>query len=126
MKTSLSGLVLLPAILLSSPAAAQIAGSWQVSGKVGSNAFLTNCQFTPSGSGFGGSCVESKTGKHRVLTKGSTSGALVQWSYPASFMMMNFDVDFAGTLNGNSITGTVTASGHEGTFTATRTAAPAP
>jgi hypothetical protein len=121
MKSFLSALVLLPAILLATPAAAQVAGSWQVSGKIGSKAFLTNCQFTPNNTGFGGVCVESKTGKHHALAKGSIAGSQVQWSYPVSFMMMTFDVNFAGTLSGNSITGTVAASGHDGTFTATRT-----
>jgi hypothetical protein len=126
MKIFLSGLTLLGAILLASPAAAQIAGSWQISGKIGSHAFVTNCQFAPSTPGFGGVCIESKTGKQHVLAKGSIVGTQVQWSYPASFMMMNFNVNFAGTLTGNSITGTVIASGHDGTFTATRTTTPAP
>jgi hypothetical protein len=126
MKSFLPTLALLPAIMLAEPAAAQVTGSWQVSGKVGSTAFLTNCQFTPNSNGFGGVCVESKTGKHHVLAKGSINGSKVQWSYPASFMMMTFDVNFAGTLSGNSITGTVAASGHDGIFTATRSTSPSP
>jgi hypothetical protein len=120
MKSFLSTLVLLTATLLASPAAAQIAGSWQVSGKIGSTAFVTNCQFLPDDAGFGGACTETPSGKRHVLTKASVTGNQVQWSYPASFMLMKFEVVFSGTLNSTSITGTVTAHGHNGIFTATR------
>jgi len=119
MKALLPGFVLFFA-LLASPAAAQVAGAWNVNGSVSGNAFALNCQFTPDTANLGGVCVEIKNGKRHVLTKGSVNGAQVNWTYKASYMMFNFDVDFAGILNGGHMAGTVTASGHNGNFTATR------
>lgn len=111
---------LLVAALCAAPAAAQVAGHWQVNGKIDDRAFVLDCQFTPAGGGFGGVCVETAKNKRHVLTKGSVVGAKIGWSYEASFMMMSFDVNFAGTMAGNSITGTATAHGHSGPFTAIR------
>jgi len=119
MKALPSGLVLY-FVLLASPAAAQVAGPWHVTGSVSGHDFALDCQFTPPSTTPGGICVETKTGKRHILTKFSVNGAQVMWSYKASYMMFNFDVNYAGTLTGNNMAGTVTASGHDGNFTATR------
>lgn len=125
MKVFFSCLVL--ALLAAAPAAAQVAGNWHVNGKIDDKVFALDCQFDPNGSGFGGVCVEvpvggnaTHAGKRHVLTKGSIAGDQIGWTYQASFMLMKFNLDFAGTMNGGSITGTATASGHSGPFTATR------
>jgi hypothetical protein len=125
MKFFLASLV--SALLLASPAAAQVAGNWHVNGKIDDNAFVLDCRFDATDSGFGGVCVEAPggssgthPGKQHILTKGSVSGNQIGWSYPTSFIFMSFSVNFAGTLSDDGITGTVTASGHSGPFTAVR------
>ena len=127
MKFFISSLMLAAMLLAAAPAAAQIAGDWHVNGKIDDRMFVLNCQFQPNDSGFGGICVEAPggsagthAGKQHILTKGSVAGNQIGWSYPTSFMLMSFNVNFAGTMAGDSITGTVTASGHSGPFTATR------
>ena len=125
MKFFLSSLVLV--LLAAAPAAAQVAGAWHVNGKIDDRVFALDCQFDPNDSGFGGVCIEAPAGsagthagKQHILTKGNVSGNQIGWTYQASFMLMSFNVNFAGTMAGDSITGTVTASGHSGPFTATR------
>jgi hypothetical protein len=113
-------LALLLCLLFASPAAAQLVGAWHVTGQIAGNAFTVDCQFTPDAAGFGGVCVDAANGKWHVLSRGSVSGSQVQWSYPASYMMMGFSVTYTGTLSGGSMTGTVTAAGRKGNFTAAR------
>jgi hypothetical protein len=127
MKFFLSSLVLLSMLLGAAPAAAQVAGAWHVNGKIDDRAFALDCRFDPNDSGFGGVCIETPAGsaathpgKQHILTSGSVAGNQIGWTYQASFMLMSFSVNFAGTMSGDSITGTVTASGHSGPFTATR------
>lgn len=127
MKAVLPGLVLTSMMVLASPAAAQVAGPWKVSGDVAGRSFVMDCQFEPRGADFGGVCVEAsggdtkvQAGRSHTLTKGTASGGQVRWTYPASFMLAKFDVSFAGTLAGDRIAGTVSASGRKGAFTATR------
>ncbi len=120
MKYSLPGLVLLPGLFLASPAAAQLAGPWVVAGSISGTPFTVNCQFQPKTAGFGGVCIDATNGKTHVLSQGDAAGNHVQWSYPAHFMMMSFTVNFSGTLNGDHMAGTVSASGRTGAFSATR------
>jgi hypothetical protein len=119
MKALLPGLALFFG-LLASPAAAQVAGSWAVNGSVSGHEFVLDCTFAPASTTLGGVCVETKTGKTHPITKGSVNGNQLAWSYKASYMMFNFDVDFAGVMTGGKMAGTVTASGRNGSFTAAR------
>jgi hypothetical protein len=127
MKVAWTGLILAPALMLASPAAAQATGAWRVSGAISGTAFALDCRFEPQGADFGGVCVEAATGdpkvhagKSHTLTKGAVAGRQVSWTYPASFLMARFDVNFTGTLDGDHMAGTVTASGRKGEFTAVR------
>lgn len=126
-KAALSGLALLPVLALASPAAAQVAGAWRVSGRIGDTPFAVDCRFDPRGAGFGGVCVDASTGdpkahpgKTHTLTRGAVAGRQVSWTYPASFMLVKFDVNFVGMLDGDHIAGAVSASGRKGEFTAVR------
>lgn len=127
MKSVLPGLALMSATLLAWPAQAQVAGAWRVSGDIAGNAFVVDCRFEPHGADFGGVCVEAATGDAKVhagrshtLTKGQAADGQVSWTYPASFMLAKFDVSFTGTLAGDRMSGTVTATGRKGAFTAVR------
>ncbi|MDE2405225.1 MAG: hypothetical protein KGM17_11225 [Sphingomonadales bacterium] len=112
----------LPITLLAAPAHAEaLAGPWRVTGAILGHAFALDCRF----SGSGGTCTETgtaegKAGKVHALTSASQSGNRVTWSYPASAFLMKFDMTFTGTLAGDAITGTATAAGRKGTFTARR------
>lgn len=119
MKFPAIGLAVLPLLLTASPAAAQILGAWHVTGQINGKSFTADCQFTPAAAGFGGVCTDDSNGKKHILSAGSRSGSAVQWSYPASYMMMSFTVRFAGTLKGETMDGTISAAGRNGSFTAT-------
>jgi hypothetical protein len=98
-----------------------------VSGKLASFAFTLNCEFKPDGARLGGVCVDASTndpkvasGKSHPLTAGSVDGDKVSWTYQSSFLLTKFDVTFKGVQTGDRISGTLTAQGHDGAFTASR------
>lgn len=126
-KAGLSGLALLSGLVLASPAGAQVAGAWRVTGTLADRAFAIDCRFEPKGAQFGGVCVDAatgeagaKAGKSHALSEGAVAGSQVRWTYPASFLLAKFDVRYTGKLEGDRITGTVSASGRKGEFTAVR------
>ena len=127
MKSALACCTALAALMLASTASAQVAGSWHVTGTVGGTSFAVDCQFDPEGAAFGGACADGATGapkayagKTHKLSKGAVAGRQVQWTYPASFLLAKFDVNFAGTLHGDQIAGTVSAAGRKGDFKAVK------
>ena len=126
MKTALSALAFSLVALVASGAAAQVAGAWQVTGKIADNPFALDCRFEPHGAQFGGVCVEAasgdkvKPGKAHTLSKGEVAGGQVRWAYPANFGLLKFEVSFDGALRGDRITGVTSASGRKGEFTAVR------
>lgn len=115
------------ASLAAAPAFAEMPGNWHVTGDIDGKAFAVDCKFAPQGKNFGGACVDAatgdakvKAGKTHVLKQGTVIGNQVHWTYPTKVMFMSIDIDFAGTMSGNRITGKVSAKGREGTFTAVR------
>lgn len=119
--------VMAPALLLSAPASAQAGGKWRVSGNISGKAFIVDCAFGEQGPKPGGVCVDvatgeskAKPGKSHVLTKGEARGQDVRWTYSTKVMFMSIDIDFAGRVNGTRMTGTVSAKGREGSFSAIR------
>lgn len=111
--------LLLPTRPAAAQAAAPLTGAWHLAGQLNGHAFTAECQFTPATAGFGGSCIDNKHKKH-VLTSGTISGDTVRFSYEASVMMMNFPVNFTGTLKGSAMAGTIAAAGKSGNFTGAR------
>jgi hypothetical protein len=127
MRHAPSVFICLASTFLATAAAAQVAGDWRVSGQLGDRPFAVDCHFEPRGAQVGGVCVDASTGdpkaqvgKAHVLTRGSASGRQVQWTYPASFLLARFDVNFSGMLEGDQISGTVAAAGRKGEFKAVR------
>lgn len=113
--------------LVSSSAMAQVAGPWHVTGDVNGKAFAVDCRFAPDGAQFGGVCVDAATGDAKVkagnahkLTQGTLTGNQVRWTYQTSVLFMSVDIAFAGTLEGDRMTGAITAAGRKGAFTAVR------
>lgn len=115
------------AVLLPTTADAQAAGKWRVSGEISGKAFTVDCQFGEQGGRLAGVCIDvsseegkTKPGKSHVLTKGVVHGQNISWTYPTKVMIMSVDIDFAGELDGSHMSGTVSAKGREGTFSAAR------
>lgn len=114
-------------LCLSAPATAQALGTWRIAGDITGKSFVVDCQFSQPGGRLGGRCTEvlagdtkGKPGKQHVISKGNVEGRVVRWTYPTKVMMMSIDIDFAGTLDGDVMRGTVSAKGRQGTFSAKR------
>ncbi len=115
------------AVLLPTSADAQAAGKWRVTGEISGKAFAVDCQFGEKGGRLAGACIDvsseegkTKPGKSHVLTRGMVQGQAISWTYSTKVMIMSVDIDFAGKLDGSHMSGTVSAKGREGTFSATR------
>ena len=115
------GLALLLACAGPLPAVAQVSGAWHVVGSISGNEFALDCEFVPQGAALGGACTASThQGKVYNLTRGAVTGNQVSWSYPASYLFLNFYMYYVGTLDGDRIVGTVEAEGRRGNFSAVR------
>jgi hypothetical protein len=117
--------LLAPALLIPVPAMAQAGGAWRVTGDISGKAFTLDCQFDAQGPKLGGVCVDvstgeskAKPGKSHVLSQGSVQGQDVRWAYSTKVMMMSVEIAFVGKVNGARMTGTVSAKGRQGTFSA--------
>ncbi|MCI4588930.1 hypothetical protein MOK15_02255 [Sphingobium sp. BYY-5] len=114
------------ALLLPMPAMAQVQGTWRVTGVIDGNAFAVDCAFEPQGNQFNGKCTDvltgdkGKAGKVHTLTQGNVTGNNVRWTYVTKVMFMSVDINFAGTLSGNHMSGSITAKGRKGSFAAVR------
>ncbi|MEO8927762.1 MAG: hypothetical protein ABI306_11430 [Caulobacteraceae bacterium] len=127
MKYALLPLMAVAMAGVASAASAEVSGRWRVAGKVSSFAFTLTCDFRRDGDRLGGVCVDASTnnpkvnaGKSHVLTAGSITGDKISWTYRSSFLFSKFDVTFKGIQTGNRMSGTISAQGHDGTFTAAR------
>lgn len=121
------GLLAGPLLLLPSAAMAEVAGVWRVTGNIEGKTFAVDCTFEPRGPQLGGQCVDlatgeakAKPGKVHKLSKGSARGNEVRWTYPTKVMMMSIDIDFAGSIEGDRMSGAITAKGRQGRFSAIR------
>lgn len=120
-------LLTVPLFLLPAGAMAQTAGKWHVTGDIDGKVFAVDCDFEARGSGLGGQCVDlstgdakAKPGKVHRLTRGSVQGREVKWTYQTKVLMMSVDIDFAGTVQEERMSGTITAKGRQGRFSAVR------
>ena len=117
----------LAALSFASPALADIGGEWHVTGQLAGRNFVVDCRFDPKGGQLGGQCVSLSTGDDKVkagkvykLSKGAVNGNQVAWTYATSVLFMSVDIDYAGTMTGDRMSGTVSAAGRKGNFAAVR------
>jgi len=107
----------LPGVAAADDAAA---GAWKMNGHVDGKDFVVNCHFDRHGDGLGGACFDGGTNLKHLLTSGSVKGDQVKWTYVSHKVMIPFDVVWVGKLSGGTMQGTVSAVGHNGTFTAAK------
>ncbi len=108
-------------------AATDLTGSWRLSAKVETFAFMLNCKLVQTGDRLGGICTDVATndaqhkpqGSH-ALTAGTVQGDRVSFAYRTHFLLIPFTASYAGVLAGDTITGEAVAPGHKGSFTAVR------
>jgi hypothetical protein len=128
MKFSLVLVALSIGLSLNVPASAEGAGGrWAVAGTVDGKNFTLDCRFQQSGQTLSGACVDGPTGDAKVeggrshdLLEGGTTGNGVNWTYQSSYMFIKFDVKYSGVRDGDRMSGTISAAGKTGTFTANR------
>ncbi len=118
---------------IATPAAAQdanpLSGAWKLSAKVASVPFNLICRFAQTGSRLEGSCVKAPANKTAAsnsapipLTAGRVEGDHVTFTHGGKFLLKSFDVNYAGVLNGDQLTGRIDVFGHTGDFVAVRDA----
>jgi len=95
-----------------------VAGAWKINGKVDGKDFVVTCHFDRHGDGLAGACFDSGTNLKHPLTSGTVTGDQVKWVYQSHYLLIKFDVFYAGKASGGAMRGTVGAPGHMGVFTA--------
>ena len=123
-------LLAVPFFLFPAGALAQAAGKWHVTGEIDGKAFAVDCDFQTHGNSLDGQCVDistgdakAKPGKVHRLTEGSVQGREVKWTYQTKVLMMAIDIDFAGAVQEERMSGSITAKGRKGKFSAVRRSA---
>ncbi len=107
---------------------APLSGAWRLSANVESIPIDMLCHIQQAGDRLQGTCVETLTrapmtraGRSHALT-GRVTGDRVTFSHGGRFLLSSFDVNYAGVLDGNRMTGRIDVFGHTGDFTAVRDA----
>ena len=93
------------------------AGGWKVNGKVDGKDFVITCHFDRHGEGLAGACFDGGTNLKHPLESGTVSGDQIKWTYQSHYLLVKFDVTYAGKLTGGAMRGTISAAGHNGVFT---------
>jgi hypothetical protein len=100
-----------------SPALAQPIGAWRVNGAIAGRSFVLDCRFEEKG----GTCTDaSRGGKTHPLTSLSVAGNQARWTFATRVVLMSITLAFDGRIEGNRMSGTMSAAGRHGTFTAAR------
>jgi hypothetical protein len=103
--------------LAAAPAQAQIAGTWRVNGAIAGRTFVLDCRFQEKG----GACTDaSPGGKTHPLTSLAVNGGQAHWTFVTRVMLMAITLAFDGRVDGNRMSGAMSAAGRHGTFTAVR------
>jgi hypothetical protein len=114
-------------LALASPAAARQApvegasGLWAIDGNIEGHAFKLYCHLQQDGVLVSGVCRDdTPTGKAHRLASGTLVGDAVSFTFKRNYLLLKLTAGFKGTLSGSTITGTATAAGYSGPFTAVR------
>jgi hypothetical protein len=97
-----------------------VAGEWKVNGRIDGRDFVVNCHFDRHGDALSGACFDRGTDKRHPLISGAVNGDEVKWTYQSHYFLIKFNFLYDGKLDGSSMTGSLGASGHVGSFSATK------
>jgi len=112
--TTLIALALLP---MATAVQADAGNTWRVNGGISGRTFVLDCKLVQGT----GSCVDAAPGgKAKPLTSLSTSGDRASWSFQTRHLFINITLAFSGRITGDRMSGTISAAGRSGTFTAVR------
>lgn len=128
MKSISALLVSSAALCVFEPAFAEGAsGRWAVAGNVDGKNFTLDCRFEQTDQSLSGICTDGPTGDAKIkggrshaLLEGRAAGESVSWTYESSYLFIRFNVEYAGVLEGNHMSGTISAAGKTGIFSANR------
>ena len=96
-------------------APAAVAGAWVITTNSPQGAMESTLTVTQDGSGVTGTMASEMTGSSPI-DNGRVQGHRLSWSVSLNFGGQSFDISYVGEVDGNRITGTVTA-GEFGSFT---------
>ena len=104
-------------LMLGSAVQADAPGAWRVNGAISGRTFTLDCRLI-QGSGL---CTDASAGgKSQPLTSLSEAGNRVNWSFKTRVAFLSITLAFAGQVAGDRMSGTMSAAGRSGTFTAVR------
>jgi hypothetical protein len=99
------------------PAQGETAGAWRVNGAISGRTFVLDCRLEDKV----GVCADaSRGGKVHSLTSLSRVNDQVRWSFSTRVVLLSVTLAFNGRIEGNRMSGVVTAAGRTGSFTAVR------
>jgi hypothetical protein len=116
----LTALMTLGALPMAARADDPVAGNWKVDGHVDGKDFVVTCRFDRHGDALAGACFDGGTDLKHPLISGAVSGDQVKWTYQSHYLLVKFDVLYAGKIGGGAMHGTISAAGHNGTFSASK------
>jgi opacity protein-like surface antigen len=106
---------------LRAASAADVSGSWHVTGSVGDTPIDTTCTLAEKDGALSGTCIRKD--KKSVDATGSVKGQNIQWHYNSDYNGDAISVNYSGTLGKDgTISGTIVVDPYNATgeFTATK------
>lgn len=100
------------------PVNTQPVDSWRVDGAISGRKFALDCRFEQAA----GVCVdaESRGKRSHPLLSLSSSASQKRWSFKTRVALLSITLAFDGRVDGDRMSGVVTAAGRTGSFTAVR------
>jgi hypothetical protein len=99
------------------PAMAGSGDGWRVSGTISGRTFLLDCRLEQPGA----ACIDaSNRSRSHPLTSLAVSGTSAQWGFTTTVLLAKIAMRFNARIEGNRMSGEVTAAGRKGTFTGIR------
>lgn len=105
------------ALVFAAPAQAQTSNLWHVNGSISGRTFVLDCRLDQGA----GLCTDaSKGGKSHPLTSLAVTGNQARWSFKTRVAFISVRLAFDGRIQGDRMSGAMSAAGRSGAFTAVR------
>jgi hypothetical protein len=110
-------LIAIALLTFSAASQAESGNSWRVNGAISGRTFVLDCRLEQGT----GACTDVSAGaKAKPLASLSTAGDRTSWSIRTRHLFMSITLAFNGRVSGDRMSGTMSAAGRSGTFTAVR------